>query len=30
METSSSQMHVAMDEGHKRIEKILLVKPEQV
>ena len=30
MESSSSHMHTAMDEGHKRIEKILLIKPDQV
>ena len=23
-------MHSAMDEGHKRIDKILLIKPDQV
>jgi hypothetical protein len=30
METSSHHMHSAMDEGHKRIDKILLIKPDQV
>ena len=30
MESASNNMHHAIDEGHKRIDKILLIKQDQV